>query len=94
MSLSHSHRPLRELVVDEIRDQILSGVYQPGDRLLEDAIADKLGVSRNPVREAIRALEATGLIEVKARRGAYVSQFDPEQAYQLLELRSVIGRSM
>ena len=90
MSLSHSHRPLRELVVDEIRDQILSGVYQPGDRLLEDAIADKLGVSRNPVREAIRALEATGLIEVKARRGAYVSRFDPEQAYQLLELRSVI----
>jgi len=90
MSLSHNHRPLRELVVDEIRNLILTGVYQPGDRLLEDAIADKMGVSRNPVREAIRALEATGLIEVKARRGAYVSRFDPEQAYQLLELRSVI----
>ena len=90
MSLSHNHRPLRELVVDEIRNLILSGEYQPGDRLLEDAIAERLGVSRNPVREAIRALEATGLIEVKARRGAYVSRLEPTEAHQLLELRSII----
>jgi len=90
MSLSHNHRPLRELVVDEIRNLILAGDFQPGDRLLEDAIAERLGVSRNPVREAIRALEATGLIEVKARRGAYVSRLEPSEAHQLLELRSII----
>ncbi|MFZ9697044.1 MAG: GntR family transcriptional regulator [Ilumatobacteraceae bacterium] len=90
MSLSHNHRPLRELVVEEIRNLILAGEFQPGDRLLEDAIAERLGVSRNPVREAIRALEATGLIEVKARRGAYVSRLEPSDAHQLLELRSII----
>lgn len=90
MSLSHNHRPLRELVVDEIRNLILTGDFQPGDRILEDAIAERLGVSRNPVREAIRALEATGLIEVKARRGAYVSRLEPSEAHQLLELRSII----
>lgn len=90
MSLSHNHRPLRELVVDEIRNLILAGDFQPGDRLLEDAIAERLGVSRNPVREAIRALEATGLIEVKVRRGAYVSRLEPSEAHQLLELRSII----
>lgn len=90
MSLSHNHRPLRELVVDEIRNLILAGDFQPGDRLLEDSIAERLGVSRNPVREAIRALEATGLIEVKARRGAYVSKLEPSEAHQLLELRSII----
>jgi DNA-binding GntR family transcriptional regulator len=90
MSLSHNHRPLRELVVDEIRNLILTGDFQPGDRILEDAIAERLGVSLNPVREAIRALEATGLIEVKARRGAYVSRLEPSEAHQLLELRSII----
>ncbi|MEY4158597.1 MAG: hypothetical protein RL743_1092, partial [Actinomycetota bacterium] len=42
MSLSHNHRPLRELVVDEIRNLILTGDFQPGDRILEDAIAERL----------------------------------------------------
>jgi DNA-binding GntR family transcriptional regulator len=69
---------------------ILTGTLQPGERLLEDDLAKKLGVSRNPVREAIRSLEATGLVEVQARRGAYVSGLEPNEAIQLLELRSVI----
>ena len=90
MTLGETHRTLREIVADEIREMITTGQLSPGERLFEDRLAEQLGVSRNPVREAIRALEGTGLVEVIPRRGAYVSELDPEQARQLLELRSVI----
>lgn len=69
---------------------IASGQLQPGERLFEDRLAEQLGVSRNPVREALRALEGTGLVEVLPRRGAYVSKVDTDSVRQLLELRSVI----
>jgi DNA-binding GntR family transcriptional regulator len=88
--IGSSHRTLREVVAEEIRSMILDGSLLPGERLLEDRLAEQLGVSRNPVREAIRALEGTGLVEVVPRRGAYVANLDPDQAHQLLELRSVI----
>lgn len=90
MSVGSSHRTLREVVSDEIRQMIISGDLAPGERLFEDRLAEQLGVSRNPVREALRALEGTGLVEVIPRRGAYVSQFEPDRARQLLELRSVL----
>ena len=90
VSVGSSHRTLREVVADEIRRMIIAGDLEPGERLLEDRLAEQLGVSRNPVREAIRALEGTGLVEVVPRRGAYVSRFEPEHARQLLELRSVL----
>ena len=90
MTLGQSHRTLREIVADEIQERILSGALAPGERLLEDRLADELGVSRNPVREAIRALESTGLVEVRPRRGAYVASFDPDRISQLLDLRGVI----
>jgi DNA-binding GntR family transcriptional regulator len=89
-TIGQSHRTLREVVADEIRAMISSGQLAPGVRLFEDRLAEQLGVSRNPVREAIRALEGTGLVEVLPRRGAYVSRLDPEQARKLLELRSVL----
>ena len=69
---------------------IIAGDLAPGERLFEDRLAEQLGVSRNPVREALRALEGTGLVEVVPRRGAYVSRFEPHRARQLLELRSVL----
>jgi DNA-binding GntR family transcriptional regulator len=84
------HRPLREIVAERIRAMILGGVFQPGERLIEGHIADQLGVSRNPVREAIRSLEATGLIEVIPRKGAHVSRVDLEEVRQIQELRFVI----
>lgn len=90
MSIGDAHRTLREIVADAIREMITSGQLAQGERLFEDRLADQLGVSRNPVREAIRALEGTGLVEVVPRRGAYVSALEPEKARQLLELRSVI----
>lgn len=67
---------------------IRRGDLQPGERLLEDRLAEQLGVSRNPVREALRALENTGLVEVRPRRGAHVATLDPERAVELLELRA------
>lgn len=88
--LGASHRTLREAVTDEIRAMIRNGTLQPGERLLEDRLAEELGVSRNPVREAIRSLEATGLVEVIPRRGAYVATLEADRAAELLELRAVL----
>jgi len=84
------HRPLREVVAERIRAMILEGAFKPGERLIEGQIADQLGVSRNPVREAIRSLEATGLIEVIPRKGAHVSRIDVEDVRNIQELRYVI----
>ncbi|MBI5090392.1 MAG: GntR family transcriptional regulator [Actinobacteria bacterium] len=90
MSIGESHRTLREVVAEEIRGMITRGELQQGERLYEDRLAEQLGVSRNPVREAIRALEGTGLVEVVSRRGAYVSRLEPSNIRQLLDLRSVL----
>lgn len=90
VSIGSSHRTLREVVSDEIRDMIVKGTLAPGERLFEDRLAEQLGVSRNPVREALRALEGTGLVEVIPRRGAYVSSLEPDRARQVLELRQVL----
>ena len=89
-TIGESYRPLREVVAEEIRAMIVRGDLAPGERLLEDRLAEQLGVSRNPVREAIRSLEATGLVEVVPRRGAYVSRLDVEDARQLLEVRGIL----
>lgn len=90
MNVGSRHRTLRELVADAIRQRIQSGELQPGERLYEDKLAAELGVSRNPVRESIRALEATGLIVVVPRRGAYVAEIDHADLAQLLEVRQIL----
>ena len=56
MSIGEAHRPLREVVAEELRGMILRGELVAGERLVEDRLAEQLGVSRNPVREAIRRL--------------------------------------
>lgn len=90
MSVGADHRTLRELVADAIIQRIQRGELAPGTRLYEDKLAAELGVSRNPVRESIRALEATGLIEVIPRRGAYVAEIDHNDLCQLLEVRQIL----
>jgi DNA-binding GntR family transcriptional regulator len=92
MATPLKHRPLREVVTDEIRRMITDGEIAAGERLVEDRLAEQLGVSRNPVREAIRSLEATGLVEVLPRRGAYVTVVDLDDMAQLQEMRQVIDR--
>lgn len=88
--IGETYRPLREVVAEEIRSMILRGDLAAGERLREEKLADQLGVSRNPVREAIRLLEATGLVEVMHRRGTYVSTPDLEDARHVLEVRSLL----
>src|SRR4051812_204613 len=66
-------------LASEVADAILSGVLQPGSRLDEYMLADRYGTSRTPVREALRQLATTGLIELRPRRGAIVSQVTAEQ---------------
>ncbi len=84
------HAPLRDKVAEEIRAAILSGHFKPGDRLIEDRLAEEFGVSRNPIREAIRTLASEGLIEVTARRGAIVASLTPQEFQELLEVRATL----
>lgn len=87
---SRSHRPLRELVAEDIRGMIMSQQLLPGARLIEADLAEQLGVSRIPVREAIRLLEATGLVEVVPRKGAHVAVVDATDIQHIQELRVAI----
>lgn len=73
-----------------IRERIISGEYPMGDRLGEVELATALGVSRTPVREALRRLSADGLVEVEANRGARVASWAPDDLDQIYELRAML----
>lgn len=88
--LGESHQSLAEAVCAELRSRILSGALAPGQRLVEEALAATFGVSRNPVREALRVLAAEGLVEVLPRRGATVSLLTAEEAQELFDLRLAV----
>lgn len=89
-SLGDAHAPLRDKVAEAIRAAILAGRFRPGERLIEDRLAEEFGVSRNPIREAIRTLASEGLIEVTARRGAMVAVLSAEEGEELLEVRATL----
>ncbi len=82
--------PLRDVVFNRIRDEILKGKLKPGERLMEVSLAEKLGVSRTPVREAIRMLEQEGLVVMLPRRGAHVSYVTEKQLADVLEARKTL----
>lgn len=84
------HPPLRDVVLAEIRRAILAGRYKPGERLVEDRLAQDLGVSRNPVREALRALASEGMVEIAAHRGAAVAALSPAEAREMVEVRATL----
>ncbi|MBP3585641.1 MAG: GntR family transcriptional regulator, partial [Peptococcaceae bacterium] len=67
------YKPLRDVVFETLRDAIIKQVLKPGERLMEIQLADEMGVSRTPVREAIRKLELEGLVVMVPRKGAYVA---------------------
>ncbi len=67
-------KPLREKIADIIRTDIIKGVYRNGERLVEPKLAKNLGISRTPIREALRQLEGEGFIEIVPRRGAVVKE--------------------
>lgn len=82
-----NHKPLREMVYEELKMQILTGAIAPGTRMMEVELAQQIGVSRTPIREAIRKLEKEGLVIIKPRRGAYASQVSTEDMVEILEVR-------
>lgn len=83
-----NYKPLRDLVFEAMREAILSGRLKPGERLMEVQLAEEMGVSRTPVREAIRKLELEGLVVIVPRKGAYVSGFTLKDAAEVFEIRS------
>ncbi len=85
---------LRERVHDFLKGEILANRYPPGSELLEVPLSEELGVSRGPVREALRSLESEGLVQITPRRGAVVMSFtkrDFLEAYQVRESLEALG---
>ncbi|MEO8622727.1 MAG: GntR family transcriptional regulator, partial [bacterium] len=81
---------LTGMTLDALRDRILRGGFPEGEPLRQDAIAEELGVSRIPVREALRQLEAEGLVTFNPHRGAVVTTLSLQEIAELFELRADI----
>jgi DNA-binding GntR family transcriptional regulator len=81
------HVSLSDAVVDELRAAIIGGDYSQGERLVEEEIAARFDVSRNPIREALRVLSSEGFVAIEPRRGARVASIDAARAAELFELR-------
>lgn len=79
--------PLRDVVFNTLRQAILTGELKPGERLMEIHLANRLGVSRTPIREAIRKLELEGLVTMVPRKGAEVAQITEKSMQDVLEVR-------
>jgi DNA-binding GntR family transcriptional regulator len=84
----HEYKPLRDIVFDSLKEAIIEGHLKPGERLMEVQLAEKLGVSRTPVREAIRKLELEGLVVMIPRKGAYVADVSLKDIMNVLEIRA------
>ena len=82
--------PLRDVVFHTLRQAILRGELKPGERLMEIKLANKLGVSRTPIREAIRKLELEGLVIMIPRRGAEVAGITEKSLKDVLEVRRAL----
>ncbi|MDB5761599.1 MAG: GntR family transcriptional regulator [Herminiimonas sp.] len=94
LSQSEERRIVRktavELVVEKLRNRILNGKLAPGSQLRQESLAEELGVSRIPLREAFRLLSSEGLVELQPHRGAFVSLVSAEEVEELFELRQKI----
>ncbi len=87
-TIGSTHLGLRDQVLAELRRRIVDGAYPPGERLTEERLAADFGVSRNPVREALRVVEGDGLVTTTPRRGAVVATPDPGAVADLFAVRS------
>jgi len=86
----NDYKPLREIIFNTLREAIIVGELKPGERLMEVQLAEKMGVSRTPVREAIRKLELEGLVEMLPRKGARVANLSEKDIMDVLEVRSTL----
>lgn len=83
----NEYLPLRDVVFNTLRQAILKGELEPGERLMEIQLAERLGVSRTPIREAIRKLELEGLVLMIPRKGAEVAKISEKSLRDVLEVR-------
>jgi DNA-binding GntR family transcriptional regulator len=83
-------RTVGDMAYEVIREGILTGIFQPGERLLQDALATQIGVSRIPVRSALMKLESQGLITFEPYRGAIVNTLTAAAAQEIYEIRAVL----
>lgn len=86
----NEYLPLRDVVFNTLRQAILTGELKPGERLMEIHLADRLGVSRTPIREAIRKLELEGLVVMIPRKGAQVAKITEKNLNDVLEVRRAL----
>lgn len=84
------YQPLRDMVFDVLMNAIMQGQLSPGERLLEVQLADEMGVSRTPVREAIRRLELEGFVVMVPRKGAYVAGLSIDDVESVYEIRTAL----
>lgn len=84
------YKPLRDIVFETLREAIINQTLKPGERLMEIQLAEEMGVSRTPVREAIRKLELEGLVVMVPRKGAYVAGISMKDIHEVYELRSAL----
>jgi len=86
------YKPLRDVIFNTLRDAIVTGELKPGERLMEVALAEKMGVSRTPVREAVRRLEMEGLVKMTPRKGIYVAELSVKDIMDVLEVRAALDK--
>jgi DNA-binding GntR family transcriptional regulator len=85
-----NYKPLREIVFESLREAIINGNLEPGERMMEIQLADEMGVSRTPVREAIRKLELEGFVVMIPRKGAYVAGISLKDIADVFEIRAAL----
>jgi len=85
-----NYKPLREIVFESLREAIIQGRLKPGERLMEIQLAEEMGVSRTPVREAIRKLELEGFVVMVPRKGAYVAGISVKDIVDVFEVRAAL----
>jgi DNA-binding GntR family transcriptional regulator len=83
-------RSLHDEVASRVRDMIIEGALAPGERIYEEQLAKALGVSRTPMREALKTLASEGLVELAAARGALVKRFSPKDVRDMLDVLAVL----
>ncbi len=88
--IDHPPATLRDMVQERMREAIIEGLFEPGQRLVERPLCDQLGVSRTVIRETIRYLEAEGLVEILPGRGPIVATMSREDARQIYDIRRML----
>ncbi len=85
-----NYKPLREMVFESLREAIIQGRLKPGERLMEIQLAEEMGVSRTPIREAVRKLELEGFVVMVPRKGAYVAGISMKDIIDVFEVRAAL----